>query len=398
MAATTLTVYSFNDMLSMALSNNIGLKIQNEKVIQSNRDVDNAKSGLVPNIKLGGDVRNAWTAATSRATAGLSLSASLPFYDAGKQNSTIMQYAIATQVAEHQTHTTLVDLAYNIKLQAYELKRQEKLLGLNKQVVKRRQQQLDLVRLRYNAGLENSGSLYTTEANLAVSEEERKTLLRKMETQKRNLCVLTGIPANTDFTVTLENEPALPTAPNMKTLIDHHDRVVVATLALDQAKQDLLVRSADQSPQLSLAGSLDGSQSLNTGIIDNSASLGLSATYGLFDGGAKQAQFLKSESIIREREKALEQEKASLQSDVLLAYNDALDAQSNQMTTKKFREAAQERSIIGNKRYSTGFINFDSWLLIENDLLQAEKNEINAQINYAQALAKWQQIQGGINP
>lgn len=394
----TPTVYSFNDLWTMALSNNVGLRIQAEKVIQANSDITLAESALAPAVDLGGSLRSSVTSSGLKPTAGLSLSASLPLYDAGRLGSKVEASTLSKKMADIQAHSTLVDLGYSLKVQALELLRQVKLLDLNQLVVNRRQQQVDLVRLRYKAGLENIGSVYTTEVNLTVSQEERKTILRKINEQQEALRAMTGLTPSAPFSVSLNTSTPTPLAPNFGITQSQHDRLTLKTMSLEQAKLDLVAAESGLAPKLSLSGGADASQSLSTGIFDSSLSFGLSAQFSLFDGGATRAQIQRSTSIIREREQILQQEKLSLQNESLQAYNDLQDAISTRMTSQKYREANQERSNIGDKRYSTGFIDFDSWLLIENELLQSEKNELNAQINGAEAFAKWQQIQGGIAP
>ena len=60
----------------------------------------------------------------------------------------------------------------------------------------------------------------------------------------------------------------------------------------------------------------------------------------------------------------------------------------------KSLDAAQERSKIAQAQYSTGFINFDNWIIIENDLVSAKKSYLQAQANALLAEANWIQAKG----
>ncbi|MFA7677794.1 MAG: TolC family protein, partial [Candidatus Omnitrophota bacterium] len=60
-----------------------------------------------------------------------------------------------------------------------------------------------------------------------------------------------------------------------------------------------------------------------------------------------------------------------------------------------FLEAAQERSRIGGSQYSIGLINFDDWIILEDNLVSAKKSYLNAQADVLIAEAQWVQAKGG---
>ena len=57
-------------------------------------------------------------------------------------------------------------------------------------------------------------------------------------------------------------------------------------------------------------------------------------------------------------------------------------------------EAAQERARIAEAEYSTGFITYDDWTIIEDNLVSAKINHLNAQANALLAEANWIQAKG----
>jgi len=56
---------------------------------------------------------------------------------------------------------------------------------------------------------------------------------------------------------------------------------------------------------------------------------------------------------------------------------------------KKQLAAAQERSEIANVEFSTGFMNYDNWTIIEDNLVQAKTGYLSAQVNALLAEANW---------
>ena len=61
---------------------------------------------------------------------------------------------------------------------------------------------------------------------------------------------------------------------------------------------------------------------------------------------------------------------------------------------QKSLQAALERSQIAEAQYSIGFISFDNWIIIENDLVSAKKSYLTARANALRAEAQWVQAKG----
>jgi outer membrane protein TolC len=56
--------------------------------------------------------------------------------------------------------------------------------------------------------------------------------------------------------------------------------------------------------------------------------------------------------------------------------------------------ATEERSKIAQAQYSTGFITFDNWIIIEDNLVKAKKAFLDAQASKLYAEANWIQAKG----
>ncbi len=61
---------------------------------------------------------------------------------------------------------------------------------------------------------------------------------------------------------------------------------------------------------------------------------------------------------------------------------------------RKSLEATEERSKIAEAQYSTGFIDFNNWTIIEDNLVTAKKAFLNVQANALLAEANWIQAKG----
>jgi outer membrane protein TolC len=72
------------------------------------------------------------------------------------------------------------------------------------------------------------------------------------------------------------------------------------------------------------------------------------------------------------------------------------DAIDDVLVKKKFLEAAQERSKIAEAQYSNGLLSFDSWTIIEDNLVSIKKNFLDVQQQAFVAEANWVLTRGGI--
>ena len=63
-------------------------------------------------------------------------------------------------------------------------------------------------------------------------------------------------------------------------------------------------------------------------------------------------------------------------------------------SAKESLSADEERSKIAEAQYSTGFITYDNWTIIEDNIVQSKKAYLNAQANALLAEAQWINAKG----
>ena len=72
------------------------------------------------------------------------------------------------------------------------------------------------------------------------------------------------------------------------------------------------------------------------------------------------------------------------------------DAIENVDVQNKFLKATQERAAIAAAQYSLGMIQFDSWTIIEDGLVNAKKSFLNSQAEALFAEADWIYAKGDV--
>ncbi|MDD5518329.1 MAG: TolC family protein, partial [Candidatus Omnitrophica bacterium] len=123
-------------------------------------------------------------------------------------------------------------------------------------------------------------------------------------------------------------------------------------------------------------------------------SLGLSLSMPIFEGGLRTAQVSQAQaylSQLKENERSTRDSLVVALENTWVALQDAIETVGVQYKTLI---ATEERSKIAEAEYATGFISYDNWTIIEDNLVQAKTAYLNSQANALLAEANWIQAKG----
>ncbi|MBI5050214.1 MAG: TolC family protein [Nitrospirae bacterium] len=231
----------------------------------------------------------------------------------------------------------------------------QELMHVAEEIVKIRKDDFELITLRYESGLENEGSLLTAEADLKEANFELSEAKRDIEVAQRQLTKEMGrqefkpMFVKGDFTV----KDTAKEKPDFEVIVKNNPSLLQAVANKNAASFNIKSAYANFSPELS--GNVGADKSSSTWPPrDKGWNAGLSVTMPIFEGGLRLAQVSQATSL----------------------------------------NAAAKRSEIAEAQYSTGFISFDNWTIIEDNLVTAKKSYLNAQANMLFAEASWIQAKG----
>ena len=274
------------------------------------------------------------------------------------------------------------------------LKAQES-LQITEEIYNIRRGNLELITLRYESGLEHRGALLTAEANLAQAQYEISQAKRDVEVAQRELVKETGRTQLTPIQVKgdFEAKEAAKEKPDFEALAKNNPSLQQIIAQKNAADFSFRSTYANFSPTLSGQAGVNKTSPHWTPQNDQ-WNLGLTLSMPVFEGGLRFAQVSQAKALLNqlranERSTAdgvvltLEQTWAALQ-----------DAMDNVQVQKKSLTAAEERSKIAEAQYSTGFISFDNWTIIEDNLVKAKTSFLDAQANALLAEASWIQAKG----
>ncbi len=268
---------------------------------------------------------------------------------------------------------------------------------ITKDIEKRRRQNADLVKLRYEAGREHRGALLLAQADLAQAEYDVEQAIRAIALGQRKLNKQMGrthlIPVSADGTFDIVDRCSH--RPDFEMMADSNPFLQKLIALTDAARYGLRSAKADFFPQVF------GNIQAGKAAVDewppnkNEWSLGIDVNYPLFTGRSRISEVYRTRAVLNQ---AVADEKSGLDGVILTleqTWTDLQNAIELLEVQQKYLVAGQERAKIGRAQYAIGLINFDDWTIIEDNLVKAQKSFLSAEQASLVAEANWIQAQGG---
>ncbi|MDD5645525.1 MAG: TolC family protein, partial [bacterium] len=329
-------------------------------------------------------------------TFAYSISGSQLIFDGFKTSNNVAEANQNLIANQYDYAVVSSNVRLNLRTAFSELLRAQELICLTEEIVERRKQNLALVELRYEVGREHRGSFLTARADLAEAEFEAKQAKRNILFAQTKLIKQIGweekVPVEVDgvFKAT-EN---FSDDPDFEYLADNNPFLKELAAKKDASRYGLKSSKSDLFPEVYLTSS-----AARTGPKwpprEEEWGVGFSVSFPLFEGGRRISEISRAEAEVKE---ALAEERSGRDSIIVtlektwVGFQDAVD---NVVVREKFLEAAEERAKIARAEYSTGIINFDDWIIIEDNLVSTKKSYLNARANMLISEAEWVQAKGG---
>ena len=277
------------------------------------------------------------------------------------------------------------------------LLRAQELIQVTGDIVKIRRDNFELITLRYESGLEHKGALLTAEANLSEADFELAQAKRDIELAQRQLTKELGrkefvpLVVKGNFTVI----DAAKKRPNLEVIAESNPSLRQLTAQKNAAAFSIKSAYANFFPVLtgSAGANRSGSHWLPGGDQWNT---GLSISLPIFEGGLRLAQVSQAQGLFNQLRENERSTRAGIIVDLEQSWVALQDALETVVVQNKQLIATEERSKIAEAEYATGFINYDNWTIIEDNLVSAKTRYLNAQANALLAEANWIQAKGEV--
>ncbi len=354
---------------------------------------------LLPKLSLGVQSEESGTTAAGSSSFlahSYSLTAQQLLYDGHKTSSQVASSKEAIKGAQYNYNAVSADLRFALRSAFTQLLKAQDLVGLAAEIADRRQNNFRLISLRYQGGREHIGSLRQAEADLAQAQFEVLQAKRGLVLAQTILASALGRDSHYPIRVqgAFRAADLLTSKPDLALLAKNHPFFQELDARSRAARFDLDAARNAFSPELYLTSSLGrGSvDSLPFKAVDWNAGFTLSVP--IYEGGTGRARVSKAMAVLSQQNSQEKSGYLQLFNSLEESWKNYQDARQLVSVRKKFLDAAQERSTIANAQYSNGLVTFNDWVIIENNLVSAKKEFLNAGADLLIAEAQWIQAKG----
>lgn len=395
---------TWSEAVALTLENNPELLAAKERVRAADARKLGSYSGFLPSVKATVGYESTERSGSSGVplttgtgwTAGLNANLNLfsGFADASKVSKADaeLKEAQATEAIERARISSDLKTAFESAALARESAK------LSRQILKRREENLRLVQLRFESGRENKGSVLLSEAYLEQARFDNLQAQNSLKTSSQTLAKVLGLDGDgTDQIDVVGNVPVTDpplTAPDFGSL---------AKLTPDFAKsieQTKALTEAGRAARASFFPSLDLTSSIGkrgTDFFPNTTdtrTVGISLSLPLFSGGSDLANYRSAVATANAanfaQQNTLRETRRLLES----TWSEYLESVARLRTDESFRKAATARSEIARTKYNNGLLTFEDWDIIENDLITRQRTVLQTRRTRTVAEAAWEKAQG----
>ena len=386
-------MFNWKDCVKEALTNQPDLIAAKESVKQSEADKNIVESGLLPQIDGTVSATDAKTTTSRKYSYGVT--GTQLIFD-GSQTSNKLRSALESlKAAKESYRVTSATIRYKLRSAFVGLLKAQEMLKIAQSIYKIRKANFDLVSLRYESGREHKGSLLTAQANLAQAKYEVNQSLRAFELSQRQLLKEMGYSKLRPIKVTgdFEIQDCAEPKPDFESLVIDNPSLKNMIAQKNAAEFSLKSAKASYCPTISTQAGANKSEA-TWPPEKTDWTLAVTMSLPLFEGGLRSAQVAKARATLKELQA---NERSTFDTLVFTLEQDWVDLKNfidNVEVQRKTLLATEERSKIAEAQYCTGFIQFDNWTIIEDNLVKAKKSFLDAQANALLAEANWLQAKG----
>ncbi len=368
-----------------------------ESIKQSQAVKQETASGLYPQISanLSAQASKSSSANKQTNTYAYGVSGSQLIFDGIKTINNVRAAGESIKASQQGYRFTSSEVRLRLRTAFINLLKAQEMVKVTGEIVKIRRDNLELITLSYESGLEHKGALLTTQADLASANFQLAQAKRDIELAQHQLVKEMGLKEFKRLSVTGDfkvNETASE-KPDFDVLADKHPSLLQAAAQKNAAEFSLRSTYGNFFPNLSVQAGAD-----KTGPRWSPANsqwdLGAFLSLPLFEGGLRTAQLSQAKALYNQLEASERSTRDGLIVGLSSAWVSLQDAVETVDVQNKQLLAAQERSKIAEAEYSTGFISYDNWTIIEDNLVRAKTDYLSAQAEALLAEASWIQAKG----
>ncbi|OGR62308.1 MAG: hypothetical protein A2X30_06795 [Elusimicrobia bacterium GWB2_63_16] len=298
--------------------------------------------------------------------------------------STALPAAVRSAAASHRAAAAAYDrtasrLTYELTAAFADTVNAGEALKLSGETLKRRAENLELIRLKYEAGRENKAALLETEAALKTAQWQHERYGKNLRLLQRRLNRLLGRPALSaapELSLPAPQEPPADIS-SFAASLENHYSLRAARAAQDTAKASADTAFGARLPEASADGSYRWSGS-DWPDRTNGWSLGASVSVPLFAGGRLAANAEAARTALRSAGEALRDASDEVYLNAEDAFLSWREARAYLDVAKSSLAAAEARAWLVRKQYLAGQGSYFEWRNVEEQLISEQNQYLSA--------------------
>lgn len=391
------TVLNWHDCIREAAKNNPQLAASGQLVDQRKAQKRVAMSPMLPQISAEASVSktDTFSGGSGRNNNTYSARGEQLIFDGFKSYNDFKSAEQDVTASQHLYTEVSAGIRYNLRKAFAELLKAQALVPITAGIIERRQQNRDMLQLRYESGREHQGALLLAEADLAQARYDHRKARRDISASqyalRKELGWTKDVPVRVsgDFVLL---QP-LKGGPDLRTIADNHP--LVKRIAAERNAAEFGFESAKSEffPTLSL--NAEAGKVRSGGFSSqNGWSVGVGASLPIFEGGRRIANTDRAWSRLLEAASSETSEYDGVLSTLESAWQQLKDAVEFNEVQKKYLKADEVRAKIARAQYANGLLIFDNWIIIEDNYVRSQKSYVSAQAAMMIAEAEWMRTKG----
>ena len=327
----------------------------------------------------------------------LGLGASQKLFTGFKTTGDYLQAKRRWEAAKFAYQEASADVRFRLRSAYVGLLQLETLLDVDKRIAARRRENADFIKLRYEMGRENLGSLMRTEAIADGADFDVRKTRREIESQRWRLSREMGGPFNLTLRVEGDLEQMVPQPPSLD--FDYPSLAARSPRVQRLIKTAEVFKAAIVSAQSNVWPKADGlfgygQSGEGASDLDDSVRLRLLVTVPFFRGGKNifgiaQAK-AEYDAALEEARSARDERTAEL-AERWVSFRDAWEFVN---VEKAFVEASRERGQIVRSSYAIGLTPFQTFDIAEQELANSERGHVRSLSDVLLRQADWELLKG----
>lgn len=394
---------TLDEAIVMALKSNPAIKISESDVEKSSWDLKAAKSASSqPTLSISHNASRSKSASSvasvynydtlARKQVAIpesintryanSIDMTLPLYTGGKLEGYFDKAKLGLTVADLGVDKARQQVKLDATNGYYGILQTRNLVKLSEESLDRLNAHLKNVEAQYNAGTVAKSDVLRSEVEKAKAEQSLIKAKNAYELAMSGFNNVIGLPLETQVVVKeeLKHEKYNKTLEEcINTALANRPDLAQAKAAVELAQKDIQIAESGKKPTITVVASEKWNDKDFPGTDNNTWTIGLNASYNLFDAGITKSQVKGAEATHGKASEQLRQAKDAVQLEVRQAYLNMLEAE-------KRIETSQVAVVKGEEDYKIAQVRYSAGVGTNLDVIDSQVALTSAKTDYVQAL------------